>query len=222
MKTLGLNIVVENKKCLVVGGGYVAFRKVKQLLDAAAAVTVISPIVCDELSQAFVPNDIYWKKRKYKLGDVDQFILVIAATDDETVNKKVFQDASQKNILCNIVDDPPKCSFYFPSVIRKSDLQLTISSGGNAPFAVKRFRQLFESFISDDNDEWNNWWIQAKKLRQLALQNTSDIDKRNKCFDLFFSKTVLNSGSISLKTLSSDEFNSIVQNYLSIQTNNET
>ncbi|NPV26352.1 MAG: bifunctional precorrin-2 dehydrogenase/sirohydrochlorin ferrochelatase [Firmicutes bacterium] len=132
---------LEGQKCVVVGGGQVAARKVASLLECGAAVTVISPHVTPELADLSRRQLITYHQRPYRSGDLDGAFLVISATDDEQVNQQVAHDAQTQKILVNVVDDPTYCSFYVPSVIRRGSLCISISTEGKSPLLARKLRE---------------------------------------------------------------------------------
>ena len=120
---------LEKQTCLVVGGGKIAFQKIKQLLDSNADVIVVSPKVIKEINS--LPITIV--NRKYCSTDVGQSKIIIAATNDEKINHKIYEDASAKGVPVNVVDNPDLCSFYMGSVYQDGDLKLAISTNGKCP-----------------------------------------------------------------------------------------
>jgi len=138
---------IEGRKVVVVGGGPVAQRKVSSLLKCRACVVVISPELTGEMAQLRDRGLIEVLNRPYQKGDIEGAWLVIAATGDELVNQQVFDEANEKGIFCNVVDVPDLCSFQVPSVVRRGDLQIAISTSGASPALAKHIRkQLQEEF----------------------------------------------------------------------------
>jgi precorrin-2 dehydrogenase/sirohydrochlorin ferrochelatase len=134
---------IERKKC----GGQVAFRKVRMLLDCGASVTVVSPVLHPELSELADKKSIQVKRRSYKPGDLKGAIIVVAATDLKKVNHKVAMEAGRVGALVNVVDDPEPSDFIVPSILRRGDLTITISTGGMSPALARKIRtRLEESF----------------------------------------------------------------------------
>lgn len=137
---------VAGRSCLVVGGGAVAARKVRSLLEAGAAVTVVSPELGADLAAARSEDALWaWHPREFWAEDVNGCLLVVAATDDPTVNRAVAAAATQAGALSNVVDAPEASDFFVPSVIQRGQLQLTVGTGGVAPAvaaAVKRRLEL--------------------------------------------------------------------------------
>jgi len=120
---------LEHQSCLVVGGGEIAFQKIKQLLDAKAKITIISPIVVEKIRKL----SIHIENRNYRSSDILGNKLVFAATDDEKVNRKIYLDANKYGIPINVVDQPDLCSFYMGSVYQDGDLKIAISTNGKCP-----------------------------------------------------------------------------------------
>ena len=132
---------VEGKPCLVVGGGAVGTRKVESLLHCGALVTVVSPVVTPRLAELAEQGDIVLELREYDAHDLDDAFLVFAATDDSQLNQSLHDAATQRKRLCNIVDQPERCSFVVPAVVRQGDLSVAISTGGRSPALAKHLRR---------------------------------------------------------------------------------
>jgi siroheme synthase-like protein len=143
-------MVGSSVRCLIVGGGAVAERKVDALLDAGAAVTVVSPHLTDKLSSWAQKGTIGCVKAKYRTSRMKGCNLVIGATNDPGVNAQVYRDAKLLGIPVNIVDDPSHCTFIVPSVFRKGPFQVAVSTGGAAPLLAARLRREFEELISEE------------------------------------------------------------------------
>lgn len=137
-------INLEGKPCLVVGGGDVAERKVRALLECGARVTVVSPHLVTGLKQAAEARQIEVLARAFQPGDLDDMVLAIAATDDHQVNAQVSREAQRRGILVNVVDDPDACNFIVPSVVRRGDLVIAVSTGGRSPALARKIRHMLE------------------------------------------------------------------------------
>lgn len=131
---------LTGKKCLIVGGGEVALRKAESLLDSGASVTVIAPEVDERISSMNVDVIL----RAYLPGDVSDYALIFAATDDNELNKAISQEAMDAGIPVNVVDDPKLCSFIVPSIVRRGDLMIAVSTSGSSPSLSKRIRKKLE------------------------------------------------------------------------------
>lgn len=139
-----LSLNLTGRKCLVVGGGRVAERKVKSLLECNAKVTVVSPEATDILKELAQAGKIGYEAREYCEDDLEQVFVAISATDSQELNRKVAQDCFARNIPINVVDDPEYCSFIVPAVVRRGDLTISISTGGKSPALAKKIRQELE------------------------------------------------------------------------------
>ena len=147
-------IKLEGRSCLVVGAGEIAKAKIDSLLEAGARITVVAPDGEPEIQGLAVAGRIAWQKRSYQASDLQGAFLVIAATSDTAVNDSVFIAARRLGILCNAVDDPPNCDFYFPAVVRRGDLQLAISTAGESPAFAQKLRRAFENAFDQHLGDW--------------------------------------------------------------------
>jgi precorrin-2 dehydrogenase/sirohydrochlorin ferrochelatase len=145
MRYYPVHLDIQNRNCLVVGGGSVGTRKVITLLGCGARVTVISPAVSDRLQELARSDALTIKKRAYQGRDLDGVFLVIGATDDETLNHRISDDAERRNTLCNIADRPEVCNFILPAIVHRDDLVITISTSGKSPALAKKLRQTLEN-----------------------------------------------------------------------------
>jgi len=202
-------MIVHERPCLVVGGGDVALRKVTSLEGAGALVTVLSPHCLPELAQLEEKGKITIISREYSKGDLDGFTLVIAATNMKSVNQQIFFHARQMKIICNAVDDADHSDFIFPSLVKKGELQLAISSGGIVPFFVKRLRILMESLFQ--SSDWNGWWQQASELRKKMVRSPLNTQLKNKLFDTFFTHTVELQGSLKIEKMSETSWKELLE-----------
>ena len=147
MKYLPIFLDITKTPCLVVGGGAVAARKVEQLRKANAQVIVVAPELCRELSVLSDKELIAYKCSDFSEGDLQDKTLVIAATDDATVNKLISELAKQRNLPVNVVDNPGLCSFIMPSIVDRDPVQIAISTGGASPVLARLLRARLESLI---------------------------------------------------------------------------
>src|SRR4051794_15273590 len=123
MSLFPIFLKLTGRPCVVIGAGNLAESKVESLLAANGKVTVIAPRANARIVALADGGEIVWQQREYARGDVAGHFLAIAATNDPAVNRSVFAEAEAADILINAVDDPPFCDFYFPSVVRRGDLQ---------------------------------------------------------------------------------------------------
>jgi precorrin-2 dehydrogenase / sirohydrochlorin ferrochelatase len=136
---------LEHARCVVIGAGKVAARKVAGLLEAGARPIVISPELCPELCALEGCATILC--RPYQQGDLDGAFLVIAATDDRAINREIAETCRRRGILVNVVDRPELCTFTAPAVVRRGDLLIAIATGGRSPALARFLRETLESLI---------------------------------------------------------------------------
>ena len=146
---------LTGRRCLVVGAGNLAESKIESLRAAHGDVTVIAPEASARIMDLAEAGEIAWHRRPYEPGDVfDGAFLVVTATNVGAVNRAVYLEAQAKNVICNAVDDPPFCDFYFPSVVRRGDLQIAISTAGASPALAQRLRKEINAQLPLDTGDW--------------------------------------------------------------------
>jgi siroheme synthase-like protein len=142
---------LEGRPCVVVGGGPVAEGKVEGLLEAGARVTVVSPALSARLAELRESGRIAHSARPYRRGDLAGAFLAIGGTDDRSVNREIWEEAVEAGVLLNLVDDPPRCGFIAPSIVRRGDLAIAISTGGKAPVLAVRLRERIERLVGEEH-----------------------------------------------------------------------
>ncbi|MFF5994191.1 NAD(P)-dependent oxidoreductase [Lysinibacillus sp. KU-BSD001] len=162
---LPISVKLTNKKCIVVGGGKIAYRRTKTLLEAGAHITIISPELLVELRLLVEQGRVEWLARPFDDGDCIGAFLVITATNRRAVNARVAVDC-QRNQLINMADDPENSNFHFPAIGRKGALSIAVSTEGTSPVLAKTIRdQVMEQF----DDGFEQYMIFAKEARELIL-----------------------------------------------------
>ncbi len=147
MQYLPIFTKLDNKPVVIIGGGEVAVRKARALLKANARLTLVAPSFDKAVYALQESFDITLIQATFDASQLHGAMLVIAATDDETVNQQVFNAADEMNIFVNVVDDQPKCSFIFPSIIDRNPITIAISSAGTAPVLARRLREKLETLV---------------------------------------------------------------------------
>ena len=135
---------LSGRRCVVIGAGAVAERKVLQLLEADADVMLVSPSATPELERLADERRLRWIRRSYAPGDLAGAALAIAATDDETVNRTVHAEAEREKTLLNVVDVPALCGFIAPSVVERGPVTVAISTAGTSPALARKLRELMD------------------------------------------------------------------------------
>lgn len=137
-------LMIQDRNCIVIGGGSVAYRKALSLMACHGNVTIISPALSGELQQCLELGQLQWICREYTQGDLQEAYLVYGATDDAEVNQAVYEEAQQRQILVNIVDQPALCNFIVPAVVQQGDLTISVSTNGRSPMLARKIRQQLE------------------------------------------------------------------------------
>jgi len=167
---------VDGRRCLVVGGGPVALEKVQKLLDHDAVVRLVAPQLTPALERLVAAARVAeLRPRPYRTEDLDGCFLVIAATDDEAVNRAVARDAEARDMLCNVVDVPSLCNFIVPSIVRRGELAMAVSTGGASPVVAKHIRRELEERYGP---EWEALVALLRRLRQDLKDRYPDMARR--------------------------------------------
>lgn len=145
---------LTRRRCLVVGAGTIAEGKIAGLLDAGARVRVVAPQATAAIAAWARNRRILWSQRVFEPADLDRAFLVIAATSSVKVHRVVFREARRRGVLCNAVDEPERCDFYYPAVVRRGDLQIAISTGGRSPALAQRLRRELEAQFGPEYKAW--------------------------------------------------------------------
>ncbi len=154
MKYYPVHLDIQNRNCLVVGGGSVGTRKVMTLLDCGARVVVVSPAVTEKIEELSNNGQIKLQKRGFKLTDLDEMFLVIGATDNQELNRQIHTGTERLGMLCNIADRPEDCNFILPSIVNRGDLIIAISTSGKSPAFAKKIRKDLEKEFGKEYGEF--------------------------------------------------------------------
>lgn len=154
---------LENKKILLVGGGYIALEKLEKLVDFTKEIEVISKEVSADFSSFASEHNITVEQRFYETGDILKYDIVIVATDTVSLHKEIFEESRSTRILVNSVDDTAYCDFIFPSYIKRGDLTVSISTSGASPALAKRLRAYIEKLIPSNIE---SFLVELKGLRK--------------------------------------------------------
>lgn len=168
-------IQLRDQPCIVVGGGSIAEGKVEGLLAAEANVTVISPELTPHLRELAIQKKITYLARTYQSGDLAGAFMVICATDANEINHQVWQEATANHQLVNVVDDTPRCNFIAPSILRKGDLTIAISTSGKAPALAVRLKERLQRELGP---EYERFLELAGDLREPLSRHVPDFETR--------------------------------------------
>jgi len=193
-----INLDLSGKTCVVIGGGKVALRKVKTLLQAQAKVTVIAPSLTASLAKLAQAEVIFYKQKEYMSGDMTGFFLAVCATDSSFINAAAAKEAKAKHILVNVVDHSFPSDFTVPAQVSRGDLLLTVSTGGKSPALARQLRIDLEKEYGDtygilldmiekvrlelkmilvDSKEREAFWQQAMNTKILAFVKQGKLEE---------------------------------------------
>lgn len=190
-------IKLAGRPCVVVGAGSVATSKITSLLECGAQVTVVAPQADETVARLSATRKLRWLPRKFAENDLARTFLVIAATSDPGVNRAVFREAQNRGILCNSVDDPPNCDFYFPAVVRRGPLQIAISTSGESPALAQRIRLEIEESL---HESLGDWVEEIGKERRTILASTPPSEERKKLLHRLAQPNLAHSNLTDLET----------------------
>ena len=185
---------LEGRPCLVVGAGTVAEGKIGSLLLAGATVRVVAPQANAAVLEWARTGVIRWEAREFSPLDLDNVFLVIAATSSNEVNESVFREAQRRDVLCNVVDHPQHCDFYYPAVVRRGQLQIAISTAGESPALAQRLRRELEIQFGP---EYESWVEQLGKARSELFARDINPEERRRRLHELASQPPLAAGLIS-------------------------
>ena len=175
---------LRGRRCVIVGGGTVAEGKISRLLDSGAEICVVSPDATPGIRQFVADGAVRWEQRRYESGDLDGAFLAIAATNVREVNRRIFEEANERGVMLNAVDDPPNCSFIAPSIVQRGPVTLAISTGGVSPALARKLR---ESLQASDDLAWADlsgvMAVARSHLREAGLLSTIDPQRWQCCIN---------------------------------------
>jgi precorrin-2 dehydrogenase / sirohydrochlorin ferrochelatase len=145
---------LSRRRCVVVGAGRIAQEKTEGLLHTGADIRVIAPEATPRIRALAREKRIRWESRAFKSSDLKGAFLVVAAASSPTLHEKIYLEARRQRVLCNVVDDPAHCDFYYGSVVRRGALQIAISTAGKSPALSQRIRKLLEDQFGPEYEEW--------------------------------------------------------------------
>jgi len=175
MSLFPMFLKIEGRSCLVVGAGKVAESKIRSLLVSKASVHVVAPWATPTVTAWDRAGILRWTAREFQPTDLDGVFLVVAATSIPSVNDAVYHEAQSRRALCNVVDVPDRCDFYYPAVVRRGDLQVAISTGGNSPALAQRLRRQFERQLTP---LYAGWLERLGDFRRDLFSRRLDPEKR--------------------------------------------
>ncbi len=161
---------LAGRPCLVVGAGTVGESKIASLVEADAQVRVVAPEATPEVRSWAQSKRVEWQQRSFQPEDLDGMFLVVAATSSAKLHEHIFQEATRRGVLCNIVDVPELCDFYYPAVVQRGTLQIAVSTSGQSPALAQRLRMELEEEFGPEYEVWLEYLGAARdKLQSQEL-----------------------------------------------------
>ncbi len=182
MRYYPINLDLAGRRVLVVGGGIIAEGKARQLVEAGAAVCVVSPTLTEPLSELAEQGKINWRQDVFTENDLNGAWLVISATDDQAVNESVSKLAAERKLLCNVVDQKALCNFITPALVTRGDIQIAVSSGGGSPSVAQRVKREISELIGE---EYGELLEIAAEMRAEAKRLIPDFEQRRVVLQAF-------------------------------------
>ena len=166
------NLVVDGRRCLVVGGGEVAARKVEGLLACGAEVHVVAERVSEDIRSL----PVTWEERSYTPGEVAGYRLAVAATDSSHTNAAVFGDGEAAGVWVNAADDPANCSFTLPAVVRRGSLMVTVSTSGRSPALAAWLKERLSAELGPEYETLLELLADEREAARAAGRSTEELD----------------------------------------------
>jgi precorrin-2 dehydrogenase/sirohydrochlorin ferrochelatase len=166
---------LEGKRCLVVGAGKVGEPKIGGLIDTGARVQVVALEASESVHAWAQAGKITLEIRAYVESDLDAVFLAVVATASSDLNESIYREAQRRGVLCNVVDVPEYCDFYYPAVVRRGDLQIAISTNGQSPSLAQKLRQQLERQFGPG---YAQWVAELGETRKLVLASDLDLQRK--------------------------------------------
>jgi precorrin-2 dehydrogenase/sirohydrochlorin ferrochelatase len=163
------------RRTVVVGGGGVAVRKAQSLLAAGARLVVVADRIGDMMTALCADSKVELIKSRYSKDYLVGAVLAIAATDDRQLNRQIYKDCQELEILCNVVDEPDLCDFFVPAVVKRGDLQIAIGTEGDCPAYAGHIRKKLEKLFTDKHGEF---LAELEKLREQIIASVPNATDR--------------------------------------------
>ena len=174
-------VKLDGRSCLVVGAGNVGEVKIASLLASGARVHVVAFRATDQVAEWHREGAVTWEARAFDPSDLDGVFLVVAATNSAQTNEGIFREARERGVLCNAVDDPAHCDFFYPAIVRRGPLQIAISTAGLSPALAQRLRRQLERQFGP---EYGGWLEELGRYRQKLFTRGLAPDQRRRLLHL--------------------------------------
>ena len=169
-------VKLEGKRCLVVGAGKVGEPKIGGLIETGACIRVIALQASETVQGWAQAGKISLELRAFDAEDLDGTFLIVVATASRVLNESIYRKAQRRGVLCNVVDVPEYCDFYYPAVVRRGDLQIAISTSGQSPSLAQKLRQQLERQFGPG---YARWVAELGETRKLVLASDLDLERKS-------------------------------------------
>lgn len=203
---------LSQKSTVVIGGGVVAERKIKTLLEARTKITIVSPKLTENLECMVRDGSISWIDRIYHKGDLKDFFLIIIATNNSQINFQIYRDIDHKNQFVNIVDNPDFCTFIVPATINRGLLHIGVSTHGASPGLSKKIKEKLEIQY---NENYAKYTVFLAEMRKWIFSQDIDSSKRKHFFNILLNDEWLEKISTENKDNVVEEFKSLFKRGIS-------
>lgn len=163
-----ISLKIEGKPCVVAGGGKIAYFKLGPLLNAKAVVTVVSPIILPEIEKLYEEGKINVLRKEIEQADYSDAFLIIAATNDQSINRKIYENAKDTKLV-NVVSDSEIGNFHIPATLTRGKLQISVATGGASPMLAKKIRDDLKETFDESYDEYLEFLHEAR----MTIKNSS-------------------------------------------------
>jgi siroheme synthase-like protein len=181
-------IDIEDHRVVIIGGGNVCARKAEAMMNYGAQVTVVSPDFTEEIEQWARRGQLQIRRKRYDESDLDGAAIVIASTDDESVNTQIAADCRRRHIPVNVVDVTPLCEFIVPAIVDKGSVQIAVSTGGKSPALARTLKEDLQRLVGPEYDEVNELLGSLREGAKKILP--TDVD-RKRFFDGIIARGIL-------------------------------
>jgi precorrin-2 dehydrogenase / sirohydrochlorin ferrochelatase len=198
-----LFLKLEGRTCLVVGGGPIAQGKITGLLETGARVRVVAIQATPAIAEWARYGQIELELRPFSIGDLNQVFLVVVATSDAELNESIYYEAAARGVLCNVVDVPRLCDFYYPAVVQRGDLQIAISTNGKSPALASRLRQQLEQ---EFGPAYADWVAELGETRKLLMASELDPERKRELLLSLASRDAVEAVLAKASTAAKEQF----------------
>ena len=179
---------LDTYKILIIGGGNIAYEKLDHLLDFTKDIALIAAEFSPEMMQLIEKNALFYERRRYEVGDIKEYSMIIVAIDDIPLQKSIYEESKEYKCLCNAVDLPQYCDFIFPSYIKKGDLTVAVSTSGTSPAMAKHLRIYLQKMVPDSIVEFLQEMKNLRKTLPKGKERMQMLDAKAKKYIESWSK----------------------------------